>query len=99
MLYFYGEIERKMVSVQRLLDLEDVVQEQSNQPEVANGKWPYDGKVIFKDVHLRYRPNTDLVLKGLNFEVPGGTKVGVVGRTGAGKSTISLALSRIVELA
>ena len=61
--------------------------------------WPNQGQVTFKDVNLRYRPNTELVLKGLNFEVPAGIKVGVVGRTGAGKSTISLALSRIVELA
>ncbi len=49
-------------------------------------------------MHLRYRPNTELVLKGLEFEIPAGIKVGVVGRTGAGKSTISMALSRIVEL-
>jgi len=49
-------------------------------------------------VHLRYRPTTELVLKGLSFDVKAGTKVGVVGRTGAGKSTISMALSRIVEL-
>jgi len=49
-------------------------------------------------VELRYRPNTDLVLKGLNFKIDGGSKVGIVGRTGAGKSTISLAISRIVEI-
>jgi ATP-binding cassette subfamily C (CFTR/MRP) protein 1 len=47
---------------------------------------------------LRYRPTTELVLKGLNFCIEGGMKVGIVGRTGAGKSTISLALTRIVEL-
>ena len=60
--------------------------------------WPSVGKVEFKDTELRYRPTTELVLKGLNFTVEPGMKVGVVGRTGAGKSTISLALSRIVEL-
>ena len=59
--------------------------------------WPIKGCVQFKDVHLRYRPNTDLVLKGLDFTIEGATKVGIVGRTGAGKSTISLSLSRIVE--
>ena len=47
---------------------------------------------------LRYRPSTELVLKNLSFNVEPGIKVGVVGRTGAGKSTISLALTRIVEL-
>ena len=50
-------------------------------------------------MELRYRPKTDLVLKKLNFEVSAGHKVGVVGRTGAGKSSISIALTRIVELA
>ena len=52
----------------------------------------------FREVHLRYRPQTDLVLRNLTFDVSPGMKVGVVGRTGAGKSTISMALSRIVEL-
>jgi len=47
---------------------------------------------------LRYRPNTEPVLNNLSFEVEPGTKVGVVGRTGAGKSTICISLSRIVEL-
>jgi ATP-binding cassette subfamily C (CFTR/MRP) protein 1 len=68
--------------------------------EEANidSKWPRKGTIEFKDVELRYRPNTDLVLKRLNFKIEGGSKVGIVGRTGAGKSTISMALSRIVEI-
>ena len=53
---------------------------------------------MFKDVKLKYRPDTELVLKGLSFKIEKGHKIGVVGRTGAGKSTMSLALSRIVEL-
>ena len=60
--------------------------------------WPTFGQVTFRDVELRYRPKTDLVLKKLSFEIEGGHKIGIVGRTGAGKSTISLALTRIVEL-
>lgn len=47
---------------------------------------------------LRYRPNTEIVLNSLSFTVTPGSKIGIVGRTGAGKSTISLALSRIIEL-
>ena len=85
-----------MVSVQRLMDLDDIPREQEGQPAISG--WPSNGKVEFKNVQLKYRPTTELVLRGLNFDVEPGTKVGVVGRTGAGKSTISLALSRIVEL-
>ena len=52
----------------------------------------------FANVELKYRPNTPLVLKGLNFVVEPGMKVSMIGRQGAGKSTIALALARIVEL-
>jgi ABC-type multidrug transport system fused ATPase/permease subunit len=60
--------------------------------------WPEKGQIEFIDVSLRYRPQTELVLKNLSFVVEPGMKVGVVGRTGAGKSTIALSISRIVEL-
>merc|ERR1711871_1238948 len=61
--------------------------------------WPQEGKIEAHDFKLRYRPNLPLVLKGLNFDIKGGERVGVVGRTGAGKSTLMLALYRIVEAA
>ena len=60
--------------------------------------WPSEGELEFKDVHLRYRPNCEKVLNGISFKVEPGQKVGIVGRTGAGKSTMFMALSRIVEL-
>jgi ABC-type multidrug transport system fused ATPase/permease subunit len=47
---------------------------------------------------LRYRPETEIVLNDLSFSLKGGEKIGIVGRTGAGKSTITLAISRIVEI-
>ena len=53
--------------------------------------------IEFHDFQLRYREDTEIVLRGISFKVNGGEKVGVVGRTGAGKSTICLAMSRIVE--
>jgi len=68
---------------------------------MANGApkdWPSSGHISFEGVEVKYRPETDLVLKKISFEVEPGMKVGVVGRTGAGKSTIGLALSRIMEL-
>lgn len=48
---------------------------------------------------MRYKPNTPLRLTDVSLEVQPGHKVGIVGRTGAGKSTICLVLSRIIELA
>ena len=47
---------------------------------------------------MRYRPETEIVLNDLSFNIKGGEKIGIVGRTGAGKSTITLAISRIVEI-
>ena len=47
---------------------------------------------------MRYRPDCDLVLKGVDFNIKGGEKIGIVGRTGAGKSTLIQIISRIVEI-
>lgn len=60
--------------------------------------WPSQGEITFQNVMLKYRPNTDVVLNDLSFKVEAGEKIGVVGRTGAGKSTICLSMSRIVEI-
>jgi len=68
-----------------------------NQPKYQDQSWPRIGNIEVKDLSLRYRPNTDLVLKKCSFHIHGGEKIGIVGRTGAGKSTICNALTRIVE--
>lgn len=65
---------------------------------VLGASWPQSGKIEFRNVYLRYRPGKETVLKSLSFTALGGQKIGIVGRTGAGKSTISLALTRIVEI-
>lgn len=61
--------------------------------------WPESGRVEFENVFLKYRPTTEYILKDLSFEVKPGEKIGIVGRTGAGKSTICLSLHRIMEIA
>ena len=60
--------------------------------------WPKEGAISFSKVKLNYRPNLPLVLKGLDIDIPAMSKVGVVGRTGAGKSTLMVSLLRIVEV-
>ena len=60
--------------------------------------WPLAGKIVFKDVEMRYRDNTPTVLNNLSFSVQGGQKIGIVGRTGAGKSSMAMVLTRLVEL-
>ncbi|KRX07923.1 P-loop containing nucleoside triphosphate hydrolase [Pseudocohnilembus persalinus] len=61
-------------------------------------KWPHEGVIEFKDVHVKYRKNLDTVLKGVSLTINQTEKVGIVGRTGAGKSTITLCLLRVLEL-
>ncbi|KAI9375909.1 P-loop containing nucleoside triphosphate hydrolase protein [Aspergillus egyptiacus] len=60
--------------------------------------WPSDGTITFTDVSMRYRPDLPLVLQHLNMTIPGGTRIGIVGRTGAGKSSILSALFRLTDL-
>lgn len=59
--------------------------------------WPTKGHIVIKNLRMRYRPETPLVLKGLNVTIAGGERVGVVGRTGSGKSSLLLTLLRLVE--
>ncbi|XP_060079836.1 multidrug resistance-associated protein 1-like [Ylistrum balloti] len=59
--------------------------------------WPDKGHVRFNDYKTRYREGLDLVLRGVNCEIQGGQKVGIVGRTGAGKSSLTVALFRLIE--
>jgi len=106
LLHGVKEMRQKLISMQKLLSLKDIKQEQDTFKDVAVEKglenWPAKGEMIFKDMDLRYKEGdekNELTLKKLNFTVQAGHKIGVVGRTGAGKSTMGAAISRIIELA
>lgn len=60
-------------------------------------EWPQTGAIAFQDVSMKYRLGLPNVLHGISMSIRGGEKIGIVGRTGAGKSSITLALLRIVE--
>jgi ATP-binding cassette, subfamily C (CFTR/MRP), member 1 len=60
-------------------------------------QWPEKGDIVLKNLQMRYRADTPLVLKGLTVSISGGERIGVVGRTGSGKSSLLLTLLRLVE--
>uniref|UniRef100_T1GCH9 ABC-type glutathione-S-conjugate transporter n=1 Tax=Megaselia scalaris TaxID=36166 RepID=T1GCH9_MEGSC len=83
-----SDIETNIVAVERIKEYGETKQE---APWVLeNSKlspdWPEQGRVQFTDFKVRYREGLDLVLRGISFDVNGGEKIGIVGRTGAGKS-------------
>lgn len=95
------EVETNIVSVERVLEYSRLTPE---APEVIKDhrpaeNWPENGEVNFKNYSTRYRPELDLVLKNISLSVKPHEKIGIVGRTGAGKSSLTLALFRIIEAA
>ncbi|CAL1286917.1 unnamed protein product [Larinioides sclopetarius] len=93
-------IENQMVSVERIHEYSHLTPEASWKTESTRfdlKSWPSKGSITFRNYKMRYREGMELVLQGINVDIPPGQKVGVVGRTGAGKSSIALALFRIVE--
>lgn len=95
------EVETNIVSVERILEYCNLP---SEAPAIIEGHrppahWPNEGRVEFKHYSTRYRPELDLVLNDINLAVEPRQKIGIVGRTGAGKSSLTLALFRIIEAA
>ncbi|CAL1531990.1 unnamed protein product [Lymnaea stagnalis] len=94
-----SDLETNIVSVERLKEYSELESEADwvvprRRPIPG---WPIDGKVKFSNYQTRYRPGLDLVLKGITCEFQAGEKIGIVGRTGAGKSSLALALFRLIE--
>ncbi|XP_059352167.1 multidrug resistance-associated protein 1-like isoform X3 [Daphnia carinata] len=96
-----SEVETNIVAVERIKEYSEAVQEASwdHGKRDPPNTWPDKGKVSFEKYEVRYREGLDLVIKGISCEIEGGEKVGIVGRTGAGKSSLTLALFRIIEAA
>lgn len=93
------EVETNIVSVERVLEYARLPSEapdriSRNRPKIS---WPAQGVVDFNNYSARYRPGLDLVLKNIDLHIRSHEKIGVVGRTGAGKSSLTLALFRIIE--
>ncbi|KAJ2589936.1 hypothetical protein IWW49_002254 [Coemansia sp. RSA 1797] len=97
----YADVANSMVQLERVIEYAELPSEAPDviEDRVPATTWPDQGMVEFKDYSTRYREGLDLVLRGLSFRVQPNQKVGIVGRTGAGKSSLTLALFRIIEAA
>ncbi|EPQ30424.1 uncharacterized protein PFL1_01950 [Pseudozyma flocculosa PF-1] len=96
-----SEVEQAMVAVERVMSYTDLASEAPYEIEdqKPGPDWPSQGEVVLQNYSTRYRRELGLVLKKLELDIKPGERVGVVGRTGAGKSSLTLALFRIIEAA
>ncbi|KAF2740400.1 hypothetical protein EJ04DRAFT_507933 [Polyplosphaeria fusca] len=94
-----AEVENNMNATERIHFYGTQLEEEAptHYGEVRS-TWPEHGEIVFDNVEMRYRDGLPLVLKGLSMHVKAGERIGVVGRTGAGKSSIMSTLFRLVEL-
>jgi ABC-type multidrug transport system fused ATPase/permease subunit len=93
-------VEICMVSPERILEYAAIPPEGSNNMLVVepSSQWPQDGSIKFENVVFSYKADAAPVLKGMSFSIGSREKIGIVGRTGAGKSSLTMALFRINEL-
>ncbi|XP_036121361.1 canalicular multispecific organic anion transporter 1 [Molossus molossus] len=95
-----SEVETNIVAVERINEYINVENEAlwvtDKRPPAG---WPSKGDIQFNNYQVRYRPELDLVLKGITCDIRSQEKIGVVGRTGAGKSSLTNSLFRILEAA
>ncbi|XP_058207669.1 ABC transporter C family member 5-like [Rhododendron vialii] len=95
----FCKLENKIISVERI---DQYCQIPSEAPPIIDGSrppcsWPENGAIELIDLKVRYKENLPLVLYGVTCSFPGGKKIGIVGRTGSGKSTLIQALFRLIE--
>ncbi|KAI4464898.1 atp-binding cassette sub-family c [Holotrichia oblita] len=92
----WAELENQMTSVERILEYTNVAPEKIDGQEPT--AWPTDGRIEYKDVYLRYSKTQGEVLKGISFTINPSEKVCIIGRTGAGKTSIISSLYRLYPI-
>ncbi|XP_023764051.1 ABC transporter C family member 5 [Lactuca sativa] len=95
----FCKLENKIISIERIHQYCHIP---SEAPPIIEGNrpppsWPVEGKIEIIDLKVRYKESLPVVLRGVTCEFPGGKKIGIVGRTGSGKSTLIQALFRLIE--
>ncbi|KAI8620137.1 P-loop containing nucleoside triphosphate hydrolase protein [Chytriomyces sp. MP71] len=93
-----ADLEARMNSIERICHyITELPSERTASVAQVPASWPATGTMQFKNLSMKYRDDLDPVLHGITFDIQSGQKVGVVGRTGAGKSSVITAAFRIVE--
>nr|XP_039334316.1 multidrug resistance-associated protein 6 isoform X2 [Saimiri boliviensis boliviensis] len=97
----WTDLENSIVSVERMQDYAWTPKEAPWRLPTCSPQppWPHGGQIEFRDFGLRYRPELPLAVQGVSFKIHAGEKVGIVGRTGAGKSSLACGLLRLQEAA
>jgi ATP-binding cassette subfamily C (CFTR/MRP) protein 4 len=93
----WNDLDYQMTSVKRVVEYTDITPEPFGGTFTPPESWPSEGNVAFSSVSMRYSLDKPLVLKEVNFTVKSGEKIGIVGRTGAGKSSLISALFRLYD--
>lgn len=96
----FADIESRMTSIERLKFFTNIPSEKDtvrSSAEVLTPNWPALGEIEVKNLQVRYADHLPLVLKDISFKVAAGSRVGIIGRTGSGKSTFFQSLFRFIE--
>ena len=97
----FADMETSMISMERCVNYTKIESEKNfdleTDKKLIEINWPCEGNIKFENLSVKYRNDTEIILKNLNFEIFPKEKIGICGRTGSGKSTICLCLFRIIE--
>ena len=96
----YATVEKSFVSAERVMQFTEnlPIETDVEDPITVNNRWPDRGSISFTSVSVRYQNCSSKALDNISFSARAGEKVAIVGRTGAGKSTVLLALFKLVDL-
>uniref|UniRef100_A0AC35TH94 Multidrug resistance-associated protein lethal(2)03659 n=1 Tax=Rhabditophanes sp. KR3021 TaxID=114890 RepID=A0AC35TH94_9BILA len=93
-------LETEIVSVERVSEFSNMETEpdwRTQKGKMCKSNWPSKGEIKIENYSTRYREGLDLVIKNLSIHIKGGDNIGIVGRTGSGKSSLTLGLFRMIE--
>lgn len=92
---FCGDTDRQLISLQRIQEYTKLVPEEDSGKFKPSESWPNQGTIEYQSVYMQYSPNEPLNLKNISFKIQAGQKIGIVGRTGSGKSSLVSILYRL----